>query len=386
MTDRVAAVTAAFEAAYGRLPTGVWSAPGRVNLIGEHTDYNNGYVLPFAINRRTWAAVGMREDRTVRLRSTFADGETTASLDALSPDAMGGWSAYVLGVAWAMADAGIDLGEASGLDILIDSDVPVGAGLSSSAALECAAGVAFTELWTLDLDKIALARIGRVAENKAVGAPTGLLDQAASMLGEEDHAVFLDCDTEAAHPVPLHLKQEGLAILVMNSNVEHEHATGGYGDRFASCANGAKALGVATLREIGADDLTRAEGALDEETYRRVRHVVTENQRVLDTVDTLAAAGPRAIGDLMNASQASMRDDFEITVPEIDLACDAAVLAGAVGARMTGGGFGGSSIALVPAEKAQEIASAVQGALSDAGLREPTIFTVAPSQGARRDR
>ncbi|MFV0634520.1 galactokinase [Demequina sp.] len=375
----------AFEAAYGYAPTGVWSAPGRVNLIGEHTDYNNGYVLPFAIDRRTWAAVGVREDRTIRLRSTFADAEVTASLDDLSLDGMSGWSAYVLGVAWAAADAGADLSAAAGLDILIDSDVPVGAGLSSSAALECAVGVAFNELWGLGLDKLALARIGRVAENKAVGAPTGLLDQAASMLGEADHVVFLDCDTEQAHPVALHLAQENLQILVMNSNVEHEHATGGYGERFASCAKGAQELGVATLREVTADGLADAQARLDDVTYRRVRHVVTENQRVLDTVATLDADGPRAIGDLLNASQVSMRDDFEITVPEIDLACDTAVAHGAIGARMTGGGFGGSSIALVPAERAESIASAVRDALSAAGLREPSIFTVVPSQGARRD-
>ena len=385
MTDHLATATAAFEAAYGHAPTGVWSAPGRVNLIGEHTDYNNGYVLPFAIDRRTWAAVGVREDRTLRLRSTFSTDEVVASLDSLDPAAMDGWSAYVLGVAWAMQDAGIDLTAATGLDILIDSDVPVGAGLSSSAALECAVGVAFNDLWNLDLDKLALARVGRVAENKAVGAPTGLLDQAASMLAEDDHVVFLDCDTEEARAVSLHLRDEGLTIMVMNSNVEHEHATGGYGDRFASCSDGAKALHVATLREIGEDDLARAKAALDEETYRRVRHVVTENQRVLDTVATLETQGPRAIGDLLNASQASMRDDFEITVPEIDLACDTAVANGAIGARMTGGGFGGSAIALVPADAVPAIASAVTTALADAGLREPTIFTVTPSQGARRD-
>lgn len=374
-----------FAKVYGRAPEGVWSAPGRVNLIGEHTDYNNGYVLPFAIDRRTWAAVARREDRDIHLRSTFADGEVVASLDALDPAVMEGWSAYVLGVAWAAADAGVAMDGAFGLDILIDSDVPVGAGLSSSAALECAAGAAFNDLWGWELDKIALARLGRVAENKAVGAPTGLLDQAASMLGEADHVVFLDCLTEEARPVPLHLPHEGLGILVMNSNVDHEHATGGYGDRFASCALGAKELGVASLREVDRDGLERGLEVLDAETLRRVRHIVTENERVLQTVDTLAAHGPRAIGNLLNESQASMRDDFEITVPEIDLACDTAVSAGAIGARMTGGGFGGSSIALVPLEQADAIADAVRDALARAGMREPTIFTVTPSQGARRD-
>ncbi|GIG53928.1 galactokinase [Demequina activiva] len=378
-------IAVAFEDAYGHAPTGVWSAPGRVNLIGEHTDYNHGYVLPFAIDRRTWAAVGTRDDRTLRLRSTFADAEVTASLDALSPEGMDGWSAYVLGVAWAMGEAGIDLSHATGLDILIDSEVPVGAGLSSSAALECAVGQAFSDLWGLDLDALSLARIGRVAENRAVGAPTGLLDQAASMLGREDHAVFLDCDTEQARPVALHLREESLQILVMNSHVDHEHATGGYGARFASCERGARTLGVTTLREVTPEGLDDARAQLDEETFRRVRHVVTENQRVLDTVAALSAKGPRAIGELMNASQASMRDDFEITVPEIDLACDTAVAHGAVGARMTGGGFGGSAIAVVPASAADDIAAAVTSALALAGLREPTIFTVVPSQGARRD-
>lgn len=381
MTD----IRTAFESAFGRPTEGAWSAPGRVNLIGEHTDYNNGFVLPFGIDYRTSAAVAARHDREIHLRSTFADGEAVGDLDALELASMSGWSAYVLGVAWAMADAGVDLTEARGLDILIDSDVPVGAGLSSSAALECATGAAFNDLWGPGLGKLDMARFGRVAENKAVGAPTGLLDQAASMLAEDDHVVFLDCDTEEARPVALHLKDHHLGILVINSNVEHEHATGGYGDRFASCAKGAAALGVTTLREIGTDDLPRAQELLDDETYRRVRHVVTENQRVLDTVRVLGEAGPTAIGDLLNASQTSMRDDFEITVPEIDLACDTAVAHGAIGARMTGGGFGGSSIALVPLDKVDTIASAIRHALADAGLREATIFQVTPSQGARRD-
>ena len=383
--DQVTAVADAFASAFGRRPDGVWSAPGRVNLIGEHTDYNNGLVLPFAIDRRTVAAVGARDDRMLRVRSTFTDAEVQASIDELWPDAMDGWSAYVLGVAWALADAGHDLTSARGLDVLIDSRVPVGAGLSSSAAIECAVAVAMNDLWSLDLAALDLARIGRVAENRAVGAPTGLLDQAASMLGREDHAVFLDCDTEEAQPVALHLREAGLAILVMDSRVEHEHATGGYGDRRAACERGAATMDVPTLRALTETDLPRAQRALDDETFRRVRHIVTENARVAATTEVLGTDGPRAIGPLLNASQASMREDFEITVPEIDLACEAAVAAGAIGARMTGGGFGGSSIALVPAEHADTIAETVRTALAEAGMREPHIFTVVPSQGARRD-
>ena len=386
MNEQVAQVGRAFAAAYGHAPRGVWSAPGRVNLIGEHTDYNQGYVLPFAIDRRTVAAVAPRNDRAIRVRSTFTDQEVTATIDDLSPATMDGWSAYVLGVAWAIGQAGHDLSGATGLDILIDSQVPVGAGLSSSAAIECAVAVAFNDLWDLNLEPLELARMGRTAENEAVGAPTGLLDQAASMLGEEDHAVFLDCDTEQAEPVALHLREEGLQILVIDSRVEHDHATGGYGDRRASCEKGAAALGVSSLRQVQAQDLARASDLLDDETFRRVRHIVTENDRVLETVRVLRDAGPRAIGDLLNASQASMRDDFDITVPEIDLACDTAVAHGAIGARMTGGGFGGSSIALVPAHAVQAISTAITDALAQAGMREPTIFTVTPSQGARRDK
>lgn len=386
MNEQVTQIAHAFEAAFGAAPHGVWSAPGRVNLIGEHTDYNQGFVLPFAIDRRTVAAVSPRKDRVIRVRSTFTDEEVQAELDGLSPAGMGGWSAYVLGVAWAIAQSGHDLTHATGADILIDSQVPVGAGLSSSAAIECAVAVALNDLWNLDMAPLDMARMGRLAENEAVGAPTGLLDQAASMLGEEDHGVFLDCDTEHAEPVALHLREEGLAILVIDSRVEHDHATGGYGDRRASCEKGAAALGVPTLRQVQPQDLARASALLDDETYRRVRHVVTENERVVQTVQALRDGGPRAIGDLMNASQASMRDDFEITVPEIDLACDTAVANGAIGARMTGGGFGGSSIALVPATAVETISQAITQALAQAGMRQPEIFTVVPSQGARRDK
>lgn len=390
MPDAAQRTSEMFEAAYGRPVTGVWSAPGRVNLIGEHTDYNGGLVLPFAIDRRTHCAVGLRSDRILRVRSATIEGEAAIAIDDLSPDSLEGWAAYPLGVAWALGpltagEPGADLAAASGLDIYLTSDVPLGAGLSSSAAIECSVAVALNELWDLGLDRMALARAGRLAENVAVGAPTGIMDQCASLLGEEDHAVFLDCGTEVAESVPLHLDREQLAVLVIDTGVSHEHATGGYGDRRASCERGADALDVPSLRFVLEEDLPRAAAILDEETYRRVRHVVTESARVAATVRTLRDEGPQAIGDLLLASHASMRDDFEISVPELDLAVESAVRHGALGARMTGGGFGGSAIALIRADAVGEIAAQVTGDFRAAGFNEPRCFSVVPSDGAHRD-
>ena len=385
MRDDALTTSTAFAAQYGRPADGVWSAPGRVNLIGEHTDYNGGLVLPFAIDRRTWCAVGRRDDRVVRVRSNTIEGEASISIDDLRPDSLSGWSAYPLGVAWALGESGADLTRASGLDIYLTSDVPVGAGLSSSAAIECAVAVAFNELWELGLDRMALARVGRLAENVAVGAPTGIMDQCASLLGEADHAVFLDCGTETADSVPLHLDREHLTVLVIDTLVSHEHSTGGYAERREACERGAVALNVPSLRFVAESDLPRAQAVLDEVTYRRVKHVVTESARVAATVRTLRNDGPQAIGDLLLASHASMRDDFEISVPELDLAVESAVRNGAIGARMTGGGFGGAAIAIVGIDDAAELAAAVSADFIAAGYAAPRCFTVTPSDGARRD-
>ncbi|MFZ7087492.1 galactokinase [Curtobacterium sp. RRHDQ10] len=376
-----------FSEVFGYEPTVRYSAPGRVNLIGEHTDYNDGFVLPFAIDRRTTADIAVRTDRLLRVASAFDPdgGVQEISLDALSVDAMQGWSAYVFGIAWALQDRGVDLSNASGLDVFIDSDVPVGAGLSSSAAIECGAALAFDELWELGLDRAELARVGQWSENKAVGAPTGIMDQSASLLGEQDSAVFLDCRSLEATVVDLGLEAAGLEVLVMDTKVEHAHATGGYAARRASCERGAAALGVTALRDVAVSDLPRAEALLDDETFRRVRHIVTEDQRVLDTVRTLREHGPRAIGDLLLASHASMRDDFEISVPQLDLAVETAMREGAVGARMTGGGFGGAAIALVDTADRERIGAAVTAAFAGAGYTAPTVFVVHAAQGARRD-
>lgn len=376
-----------FQQAYGYEPTVRYSAPGRVNLIGEHTDYNDGYVLPFAIDRRTTASIAPRPDRLLRVSSAFDAGTVLElSLDDLDPSNMTGWSAYVFGIAWALREqAGADLSDKTGFDVFIESDVPVGAGLSSSAAIECGVALAFNDLWELGLDRKTLARVGQYSENHAVGAPTGIMDQSASLLGEQDAVVFLDCRTLDTAVVDLALEANGLEVLVIDTRVEHAHATGGYAARRASCEKGAQVLGVEALRDVSVDDLPRAQELLDDETFRRVRHVVTEDQRVLDTVRTLREQGPRAIGSLLVASHESMRDDFEISVPELDLAVATAVEHGAVGARMTGGGFGGAAIALVDQESRGAITEAVTAAFADAGYREPNVFTVHAAQGARRD-
>jgi galactokinase len=379
-----------FSATYGYEAESVWSGPGRVNLIGEHTDYNDGFVLPFANDRRTVSALGRRSDRLVHVSCSFAEGVVELDLDDLRPENLGGWSAYPLGVAWALGqevarDRRVDLAEVTGFDIHLDSTVPVGAGLSSSAAIESAVALALNDLWALGLDRRTLARVGQLAENKAVGAPTGIMDQSASLLGEQDSAVFLDCRSLDSEIIPLGLDAAGLVILVIDTNVSHEHATGGYRERRESCELGAKQLGVDSLRDVSVDDLPRAREVLDDVTFRRVRHVVTENQRVLDTVRTLREQGPAAIGDLLDASHRSMRDDFEISVPELDLAVETAQSNGAIGARMTGGGFGGSAIALVPEHSLSMLEVAIDGAFAEHGYAQPTTFVVSAAPGASRE-
>nr|WP_106815332.1 galactokinase [Microbacterium timonense] len=387
-----------FRERFGTEATGTWSAPGRVNLIGEHTDYNDGFVLPFAIQHRTHVALAPRADHRIRVATGFpgaAESDAApveaglAELHALFParrDEIPEWARYPLGVAWALLEAAaIDPGSVAGVDLAFASDVPVGAGLSSSAAIEAATAVALAETWGVDLDRAALARVGRRAENEAVGAPTGIMDQMASLRGRADAAIFLDCRSLEAQVVDLGFAAAGLELVVIDTGVKHSHATGGYGERRAACERGAAALGVPALRDVTPDDLPRLAQLVDDVTFRRVRHVVTEDQRVLDTVRTLREQGPTAIGDLLVASHASMRDDFEISVPELDTAVDAALSAGAVGARMTGGGFGGAAIALVARDRVDAVRDAATAAFAASGFAAPTIFTVTPSAGAARD-
>ncbi len=365
----------AFEAKFGHAPTGVWSAPGRVNIIGEHTDYNEGFVLPIAINRATYAAIALREDNTARVGSTFTDEVVELDLSKLG-EAMG-WAAYPLGVAHVLPAS-------TGFDLFIDSDVPVGAGLSSSAAIECAVALGLDELFGLGNDRRALARVGQRAENEVVGAPTGIMDQSASLLGRADHAVFLDCQSLAVESIELGFAAAGLEIVIIDTRVAHRLNDGGYATRRAACEAAAEAFEVPSLRHLTLQALEANRDRLDDVTYRRALHVVTENQRVLDFVAALKLADFARCGQLMVESHASMRDDFEISVDELDTAVETSMRHGALGARMTGGGFGGAAIALCPIEKISDLTNSVYAEFELLGYARPEIFTVNAAAGATR--
>ena len=364
-----------FEAKFGYAPTGVWSAPGRVNIIGEHTDYNEGFVLPIAINRATYAAIAMREDQTARVASTFSDEVVELELDQLGEAT--GWAAYPLGVAHVLRAS-------KGFDLFIDSDVPVGAGLSSSAAIECAVALGLDELLGLGNDRRALARAGQRAENEVVGAPTGIMDQSASLLGKADHAVFLDCQSLEAESVELGFAAAGLELVIIDTRVAHRLTDGGYATRRAACEAAAKAFEVPSLRHLTLKSLEDGRELIDDVTFRRARHIVTENDRVLDFVAALKLADFARCGELMVESHASMRDDFEISVDELDTAVEISMRHGAFGARMTGGGFGGAAIALCPIEKISDLTNSVSAEFEFVGYARPDIFTVNAADGASR--
>ena len=381
MTENVLAAyaTKQFTKTYGYEPLGVWSAPGRANLIGEHTDYNAGLVLPFAIDRRTYAAIGLRNDGIIRVSSEGFSHVVEADFSA--DPIFSGWSAYPLGVVKVLS---MKTGHpVEGFDILLVSDVPTGAGLSSSAAIECAVAVALNDIWGTQLSKSDIALVGQRAENTVVGAPTGFMDQFASMFGEPDSAIFLDCRTQEVQSVPLGLGN--IKVLVMDTQEKHSHATGGYAARRQACDSAVEIMGVKTLRDIDESMLDKAQQLLSEETFRRVKHVVTENVRVSDAVRAFEVGDFTLVGELFSQSHLSMRDDFEISTPALDLAVESSLLGGALASRMTGGGFGGAAIALVEENDVSSVMKAVEEAFIAQGLASPHQFTVVPSQGARKD-
>lgn len=381
-------LTQSFADAFGSAPTGVWSAPGRVNIIGEHTDYNAGLCLPIALPHRTYAAVRPRNDRRLRFRSLQSAQRYDLELDEVAAGNPSGWGSYAAGVLWALQEAGH---EVRGVDVMMDGQVPQGAGLSSSAALECAVAAAVSDLFDLallhdDSARATLASICVNAENTIAQAPTGGMDQSASLRCQSGHALLLDCRDGSIAQVPFDVTAHGLELLVMDTRAEHALVDGQYAQRRRSCEEAARQLGLASLREVPFNDLDETLDRLkDTLTRARARHIVTEIERVRQTVALLRAGRLPEVGPLFNASHASMRDDFEISCAELDIAVDVATSHGALGARMTGGGFGGSAIALVPTGRTAEVTLAVGRAFADNGFSAPNCFAVNAGGSARRE-
>ncbi|MFI5617059.1 galactokinase [Streptomyces sp. NPDC051567] len=378
-----------FEKVYGYPPEGVWAAPGRVNLIGEHTDYNDGFVLPFALPQRTEVAAARRADGMLRLHSAYVPSgvvtlEVTGLDPAHPPQGADRWTGYPAGMVWALLDAGLPAG---GADLHIRSDVPTGAGLSSSAALETATGLALTELYGIPLTRSALAVLARRAENAYVGVPCGIMDQMASACATEGHALHLDTRTLEQRHIPFDCASAGLRLLVVDTRVTHDLADGAYAQRRASCRAAAESLGIPTLRDLPYPELEQALGRLtDPVQRRRVRHVVTENERVARVGELLSAGRLRETGRLLTEGHTSLRDDYEVSCPELDLAVSTADAAGAYGSRMTGGGFGGSALALIDVDAEPEVTRALAEAFRRAGFAPPHVMAAEPSAGAGRIR
>ena len=391
-----------FRETFGDEPRGVWSAPGRVNIIGEHVDYNGGPCLPIALPHRAFVALSPRSDRTVRLVST----QTREAIDVLDLDVIGPkgtpgevanhWTAYLAGVAWALEQAGY--GPLPGFDAALWSCVPLGGGLSSSAALECATAVALDEVCGLGLagsledpndeGRKVLVEAAQAAENQIAGANTGGLDQTASLRCRQGHALALDCRDMSAGQVPFDLSAVGLELLVIDTRAKHSLADGQYGSRRADCEESARILGVGQLVDV--ENLDEAMAALgDDRLVARTRHVVSEIARTrafIELLDEGPLEGMRlaVAGALMNDSHDSLRDDYEVSCEELDVAVEAARAAGAHGARMTGGGFGGSAIALVSADAVLDIAQAVARAYETRGWETPHFIRALPGAPAGR--
>ncbi|MFF8645950.1 galactokinase [Streptomyces sp. NPDC015345] len=379
-----AEVAARFEELYGYAPDGVWSAPGRVNLIGEYTDFNEGFVLPLALPHTAVAAVARRTDGVLRLHSADLDAPLAElRVDELTPLSDGGWAAYPAGVVWALRDAGHPV---TGADLHLASTVPTGAGLSSSAALEVVTALALDELFGLGLTRPELAVLAQRAENAFVGVPCGVMDQTASACCTDGHALHLDCRDLSIRQVPFDLAAEGLRLLVVDTRVKHALGDGAYAERRAGCEEGARALGVSHLRDIAYEELPAALDKLSDDKVRRyVRHIVSDDHRVERVIGLLDAGDVRAIGPVLTEGHASLRDDLRISCPELDLVVSTANAAGALGARMTGGGFGGSAIVLVETDDADRVTASVLEAFAAAGFTAPRVFPAVASAGARRE-
>jgi galactokinase len=361
---------------FGEEPDLVAAAPGRVNLIGEHIDYSDGFVLPFAIKDRTLVAARKRNDSTVRIASAQRRNKiVTVDISRVKPGLKGEWERYALGVLWA-------LGVKEGVDLLIDGHVPLGAGLSSSAALECSVATAMNHLFDLGFNLEELARLTQKAENQYVGVPCGIMDQSVSLMATQGSALLLDCRDLSTKNIPFDVASSGLELLIIDTQAHHALTDGGYAERRASCESVVAKLGITSLRELTMEQLENSRGLLTETEFVRARHAVTEMKRVIDCVQALSDSNFTLVGELINQSHASLRDDYTVSCPELDTAVDAALAAGALGARMVGGGFGGSAIALIQASKTTETIKTVEKAFSNKKFKAPRFFTSLPSQGA----
>jgi galactokinase len=361
---------------FGVEPDLVAAAPGRVNLIGEHIDYSDGFVLPFAIKDRTLVAARKRNDSTVRIASAQRRNKiVTVDINKVKPGLKGEWERYALGVLWA-------LGVKDGVDLLIDGHVPLGAGLSSSAALECSVATAMNHLFDLGFNLEELARLTQKAENQYVGVPCGIMDQSVSLMATQGSALLLDCRDLSTKNIPFDVASSGLELLIIDTQAHHALTDGGYAERRASCESVVAKLGIRSLRELTMEQLENSRGSLTETEFVRARHAVTEMKRVLDCVQALSDSDFAKVGELINQSHASLRDDYTVSCPELDTAVDAALAAGALGSRMVGGGFGGSAIALIQASKTTETIKAIEKGFSSKGFKAPRFFTSLPSQGA----
>ncbi|WP_405831282.1 galactokinase [Streptomyces sp. NBC_01176] len=372
-----------FEELYGAAPEGVWAAPGRVNLIGEYTDFNEGFVMPLALPHTAVAAVSRRDDGVLRLHSADIEGPVVElRVDELTPLTNTSWAAYPAGVVWALREAGHAV---TGADVHLASTVPTGAGLSSSAALEVVTALALDDLYELGLSRPELARLAQRAENDFVGVPCGIMDQTASACCAEGHALHLDCRDLSIRQIPFDLASQGLELLVVDTRVKHALGDGAYAERRAGCEEGARQLGVSHLRDVAYGELDAALARLSDERVRRyVRHVVSDDHRVERVIALLDAGDVRAIGPVLTDGHASLRDDLRISCEELDLVVATANAAGALGARMTGGGFGGSAIVLVESADVDSVGKAVTEAFAGAGYTAPRVFPAVPSAGARR--
>jgi galactokinase len=361
---------------FGAEPDLVAAAPGRVNLIGEHIDYSDGFVLPFAIKDRTLVAARKRGDSTVRIASAQRRNKiVTVDISKVKPGLKGEWERYALGVLWA-------LGVKEGVDLLIDGHVPLGAGLSSSAALECSVATAMNHLFDLGFNLEELARLTQKAENQYVGVPCGIMDQSVSLMATQGSALLLDCRDLSSKNIPFDVASSGLELLIIDTQAHHALTDGGYAERRASCESVVAKLGITSLRELSMEQLENSRGLLTETEFVRARHAVTEMKRVLECVEALSNSDFEKVGQLINQSHASLRGDYTVSCPELDTAVEAALAAGALGSRMVGGGFGGSAIALIQASKTTETIKAVEKAFSSKGFKAPRFFTSLPSQGA----